>query len=582
MGAIKTAFRSAWRDFVTDGVPSSGVNKPNKSTLAALGDVIEAEVEGAAAGNVEAATWAVLDTIAGTRAGQPAVVKGPDAGTHTDPVVGGTVANTGSFAWSISPAGWRRTGDYNEVSQATIDGLIVDIAEKADQSDLDGKADQSDLDEEVAGREALISSYGSVDPESPAIVFVDADDREMFRVPRDFAGLMEPMSLETLGEGGRVLIVDADDRVLFDSGETSTATGDASDVTLLRPEYLKQTRMRLRRRERGLSGQLVLGIIGDSLSHATDYWTKAFSAALKTAYGDAGLGYFGFSSANAIDDGYTYTSPSGTWTTVDYDNPTPDICVANTSSSGARKRIAGPALPALSGANLYYIGTTDGVVRVRWNDGTWSSNITLDASGVGTLGIEALPDVPTSGAWTFDIEQVAGSISLGGVEFVSDADGVRINKLAISGSQAADWAAVNETSWNAGIENLGLDAVIILLGTNDRGYGRTPTEFASDMATIIDRVKAVSVFPDVLIVSPYQDELTSPAFPTSEFGAAVRQVAKQKRAAHLYLQPYFGAGIGDYGTTSALPLMSDSVHPDTTYGGPLMLDAILSAIDPKI
>lgn len=47
----------------------------------------------------------------GTRAGQPGLVSVYDTGTHTDPVVGGTVPNSGEYTWSASPAGWRRVGD---------------------------------------------------------------------------------------------------------------------------------------------------------------------------------------------------------------------------------------------------------------------------------------------------------------------------------------------------------------------------------------------------------------------------------------------------------------------------------------
>lgn len=75
-----------------------------------LGGAVGNAIDVAAAGYVFAATWAVLATINGTRAGQPGRVGTTDAGTHTDPVVGGTVPNAGEFAWSASPAGWRRVG----------------------------------------------------------------------------------------------------------------------------------------------------------------------------------------------------------------------------------------------------------------------------------------------------------------------------------------------------------------------------------------------------------------------------------------------------------------------------------------
>ncbi|MFH1796258.1 MAG: hypothetical protein ABIF45_17350 [Pseudomonadota bacterium] len=87
--------------------------------LAGSGAVATA-IEGAAAGLVETVTWAQLAAIAGTRAGQPGQAVGPDAGTHTDPVVGGTVANKGKYSWSIAPAGWRRIADYEAVTEAAL------------------------------------------------------------------------------------------------------------------------------------------------------------------------------------------------------------------------------------------------------------------------------------------------------------------------------------------------------------------------------------------------------------------------------------------------------------------------------
>jgi hypothetical protein len=48
--------------------------------------------------------------------GQVAEVPLTDAGTHTDPVVGGTVPNSGIFRWSVSPAGFERIADVDAVS----------------------------------------------------------------------------------------------------------------------------------------------------------------------------------------------------------------------------------------------------------------------------------------------------------------------------------------------------------------------------------------------------------------------------------------------------------------------------------
>jgi len=64
------------------------------------------------------ATWAGLAAIVGTHAAQGAEVLDSDSGTHTDPVVGGTVANAGVYSWSVSPAGWKRIGSIGISSKA--------------------------------------------------------------------------------------------------------------------------------------------------------------------------------------------------------------------------------------------------------------------------------------------------------------------------------------------------------------------------------------------------------------------------------------------------------------------------------
>lgn len=106
---------------IVGGVPNTVRQTYTKLSeqLAATGAVATA-IDGASAGLVETDTWAELGAIAGTRAGQPGQAVGPDAGTHTDPVVGGTVPNKGKYTWSTAPAGWRWIADYHAVTDETI------------------------------------------------------------------------------------------------------------------------------------------------------------------------------------------------------------------------------------------------------------------------------------------------------------------------------------------------------------------------------------------------------------------------------------------------------------------------------
>lgn len=93
------------------GVPSNQGGPPFRAPFEqlpvqpAVQQQIDALIAGQQAGQLVYRTWAELSAVTGS-VGEGAQVL-DDAGTHTDPVVGGTVANAGQYVWSESPAGWR-------------------------------------------------------------------------------------------------------------------------------------------------------------------------------------------------------------------------------------------------------------------------------------------------------------------------------------------------------------------------------------------------------------------------------------------------------------------------------------------
>jgi hypothetical protein len=84
-------------------------------------------------GGLAKATWAALSEITGSTNGLGARVIG-DAGTHTDPVVGGTVDNEGHYGWYTSPAGWRWLGPLD--FEALSDALDAEEAARIAADDL--------------------------------------------------------------------------------------------------------------------------------------------------------------------------------------------------------------------------------------------------------------------------------------------------------------------------------------------------------------------------------------------------------------------------------------------------------------
>lgn len=156
----------AWRDTLRSALFGNPVT-PGKTPSPALMDqgfgelesaiaAINAQIEEVAsevvaleleADSILKATWAELAAISGTRDGQRAFVPNSDGGTHTDPVVGGTVDNAGTYSWSGAEEGWERVDDYQDVT-----GVAEDL------SDLDNAVVKLAGDQTVGGVKTFSSA----------------------------------------------------------------------------------------------------------------------------------------------------------------------------------------------------------------------------------------------------------------------------------------------------------------------------------------------------------------------------------------------------------------------------------------
>lgn len=72
-------------------------------------------------GFIARTTYAALASVTDKAPESLALVPLTDAGTHTDPVVGGTKSNAGVYRWSASPAGWEWLFTTNSLVAALAD-----------------------------------------------------------------------------------------------------------------------------------------------------------------------------------------------------------------------------------------------------------------------------------------------------------------------------------------------------------------------------------------------------------------------------------------------------------------------------
>lgn len=345
---------------------------------------------------------------------------------------------------------------------------------------------------------------------------------------------------------------------------------------------LRRYRYLRRRRLLSESAQINIALIGDSYTHDTARYSNAVAETMIAELGDAGGGWVGFASWNGDVNGNvrpaTYVlTRIGTWDQTNptnyYTIPSPDLGQALSSTPGDRQSIAGPATPTLSAVRFFWNGTVDGVMQYRWNGGAWTT-INVQGSGVQSALLSGLP---VSGAWTLDMEVVSGTCKPCGVDLQSAASGVRVHKLAATGSRTQQWADVDATEWKASITSLDPQVVTIMLGTNDQFANRTPAQFKTDLTTMITRTREAMPSVDVAIMMPAENQYGNP-IPMSSYAIAATEVAMEQNCAYLDTQYLFGEADDpdEYGFSGTIPLYSaDLIHPTAATGGKVIADGVL-------
>ena len=145
MGAIPDALSAAFRDYVIDGVPGSGANKPRKSEIRALGAVIEGAIATGSLGSVTTtkATKAALDGDLAFANGATAIVFADSTDANNDLYVKSGGSGTGS---------WTNTGALHLIMES-LGQPYVDAANAA-AAELEGQIDNTERNTDARGRTA--------------------------------------------------------------------------------------------------------------------------------------------------------------------------------------------------------------------------------------------------------------------------------------------------------------------------------------------------------------------------------------------------------------------------------------------
>ncbi|MGE4321730.1 MAG: hypothetical protein AB7E60_01720 [Sphingobium sp.] len=365
--------------------------------------------------------------------------------------------------------------------------------------------------------------------------------------------------------------------------------------------------------------QAILNIGGDSFSHLPERWTGPLAAMLTDIYGDAGGGWCGFGylpsgnvapwtlanqptfrQGNVRPDSYP-TIHVGAGVGTYYTAASPDLALVTMSQAGNAIYQGFPSLPIHNGCDLFFVGTADGAVRWSWGtyNGSGSvsdpSNYTFGLEvplnvqgGVGQLHIvdissgvsddaETTAVVMPSGAGMLRIVRSAGSTKLCGVNLKSDAPGVRINKLAATGSNIAQWANA-PAGWETGLAALGATGWIYMDGTNSQSMAMAPALWGNRQEIIVNRVRAATPGIDVLIAAPPENLRPDNPVPMTAYAIEGRKRAMTLHTAFRDLQWKFGdpANPAQYADL----FEGDLKHPKPPTDGRLLLAGFLDMILP--
>ena len=435
------------------------------------------------------------------------------------------------------------------------------------------------------------------------------------RWPKEPAPTISVEAVETAdGGAGGFMVLSGNRKILFKEDkdtpiEVAAARGAKSSLAArlaptlnslglpLEPDYgkwlLYQTHARLAALKSGLgdSVQLDIGLWGDSFTDNAERYTTALTNRLVDEFGDAGGGWVGFTPfswdgttalylrGNARPTLYT-CALSGGWTVNRYGSYGPDFGKITSSAAGSKVTLTGPitGAPALSGIKLFAEGSSDGVVRYRWNGGTWTA-LSLQPAGPFTADLSIAPGAGSS--WVLEIEVVSGSCNLCGANLLSNNPGVRVHKLAAAGGHLYDFVAVNQSNWVTMAAQLNVHVGSMMVLTNDQSAARTVTQVTTDMATWLARLQLAAPNADRAIIMPPENNRTTNAVAMKEYAAAVYPLAVAHGVAYMDLQYHFGPDPTKYAHGSGRPWMDDDlVHPTPATGGRAIAGALYSFFKP--
>jgi hypothetical protein len=277
-----------------------------------------------------------------------------------------------------------------------------------------------------------------------------------------------------------------------------------------------------------------VGWFGDSWVQRMDL-TTPLRTYIQTALGDGGRGWTSFwltfVKGSTYYDGLSATAGAtqrtGTWTDRVRVAGATGLDISDITTSDVTATIKLTYTYAFTSATLLTLQQSGGgSFQYRVNGGAWSS--TISTAGTSDVIATSITGI-TGGTPLIEIQIIsagtAGVTFHGLIPAKAGNYGV-LHRIGIESSTVAHWTQVDATLWQTGVAKLNLNLALILLGTNDKTGNVTPQLYASQLATLVGRIRAALPFCDIVIVSP-SDVLDNggTTYSVAQYASAARTVA---------------------------------------------------------
>lgn len=212
------------------------------------------------------------------------------------------------------------------------------------------------------------------------------------------------------------------------------------------------------------------------------------------------------------------------------------------------------SLTEMSSAVIHYYRQPGGG-SFSWRDGLSGTPTVVDTDGAA--GHQYVEVLAVDRIYIDVTDQGTAGVILLGVDVRNDVAGAAVvHKFGAGGASIGRFLSVNSASMASFFNQLQPDLLIMQLGTNDLSSNTPPTEFASGMVAVAERVLSVAPLCDVMMI------LQGPASVGSEYtfeqyGDALYAACINKDFAFLNLNSFFGT----YEEADARGMFEDLVHP---------------------